>query len=107
MVLLHRAGHVGEDRGLAGLGRRDNEAALALADGRHQLHGARGMDVRLRLELDALDGIDAGSLLQRTQQVAKVRLFDAGRSAIRLVATARPAVEGRTSTVFSRRAGRS
>src|SRR5262249_58991943 len=58
----------------AGFGRRDDQAALALADGRNQLHGTCREDVGLGLERDALEGIDARPLLQLAQVITIVRL---------------------------------
>ena len=47
-----------EDGRLAGLRRRDDEAALALADGRDEVDGARGQRVLAVLHDEALVGID-------------------------------------------------
>ena len=47
------AGDLLQHRGLAGLGRRDDQAACAFADGRQQIHRAHG-DVAARAEVEAL-----------------------------------------------------
>ena len=46
MILGHRLGDVLKQNGLAGARRRDDQAALSLADGREQIHDARGESVR-------------------------------------------------------------
>ena len=47
-----------EDGGLAGLGRRDDEATLALAHGRHDVDGAPGDGILAVLHLERLVGIN-------------------------------------------------
>src|SRR5918995_5055323 len=59
-------GYLLEDRGLAGLGRRDHHASLALADGRDQVYDARGDVVRLPLQAQPLHRI-------QRRQVVEVR----------------------------------
>ena len=47
-----------QDGGLARLGRRDDEAALALADGAHDVDGATGDGILAVLHLELLIGVD-------------------------------------------------
>ncbi len=46
VVQLDGLGHLLDDHGLTGLGRRDDEAALALADGRDKVDDARRVGLR-------------------------------------------------------------
>src|SRR5918995_880023 len=59
-------GYLLEDRGLAGLGRRDHHASLALADGRDQVYNAWSDVVRLPLQAQPLHRI-------QRRQVVEVR----------------------------------
>src|SRR5450830_363075 len=63
-LLADGVGQLLEDRGLAGLRRRDDQAALALADGAQQVHDARGRVVLLGLEAQALLGEERRELLE-------------------------------------------
>src|SRR5262249_15954566 len=103
MVLLDGARDVLQDRRLAGFGRRDDQAALALADGRNQLHGTCREDVGLGLERDAPEGIDARPLLQFAQVITIVRLPGLRVRAVSLTAAlgtaARPAAIERPAAV--------
>ena len=51
-----------EDRGLASLGRRHDQATLALADRRHDVDGATGDGVLAVLHTQRLIGIDRGEV---------------------------------------------
>ena len=51
-----------EDRGLAGLGRRHDQATLTLADRRHDVDGATGNGVLAVLHAQRLVGIDRGEV---------------------------------------------
>ena len=53
-----------QQHGLAGAGRRDDQAALALAERRHQVHDARRQVLGLGLELDALERIERRQVLE-------------------------------------------
>ena len=53
-----------QHRGLAGFGRRDDQAARALADGRQQIHSAHG-DVTARAEVEALGRVHRDELGER------------------------------------------
>jgi len=46
---------------------------LPLADGRDEIEGAGGEVLRRRFETDALEGVDAGQLLQLPQQIQEER----------------------------------
>ena len=56
--------HVVQQRGLAGARRGDDEAALAFADGRHEINDARGETVGHRLELHALERADGREIVE-------------------------------------------
>ena len=47
-----------EDGGLAGLGRRDDQTALTLADGAHDVDGSARDGIATMLHLERLVGID-------------------------------------------------
>jgi hypothetical protein len=57
-------GYLLEDRGLTGLRRRDDEPALALADGGHEVYDPRGYVVRLPLEPQALQRVEGGKVVE-------------------------------------------
>ena len=60
----HRVGDGLHEHGLAGSGRGDDEAALAVADRGHEIEDAGGKLVGAGLELDAAVGIDGGQFLE-------------------------------------------
>src|SRR5690606_20176102 len=64
VVLGDRLGDGLEDERLARLGGRDDEAALALADGGDEVDDARGELLGARLETQALVGVDRGELAE-------------------------------------------
>ena len=66
-----------EHRRLAGLGRTHDEAALALADGRHEVDGASGNGVAAMLHGEALVGIDGREVAE-----ARARAKHLGRKAV-------------------------
>ena len=67
-------GQLLEDRGLAGLRRRDDEAALALAEGAQQVHDARRRVVLVGLEAQALLGVQRRELLEHGALARGVRV---------------------------------
>ncbi len=64
VVLRDGVGDGLEHEGLARLRRRDDEPALALADRRHEVDDAGGELLRLRLEAQALRGVERGQLAE-------------------------------------------
>ena len=60
VILGDRIGDVMQQSCLACARRRDNQTALAHSQWRHQIHDARGVTVRHRLELDPLVRVDGG-----------------------------------------------
>ncbi len=64
VVGCHRVGDLLENGCLASARRRDDEAAGALADGRHQIDNTSLDDVRCCLEIEFLDGIDGGEIFK-------------------------------------------
>ena len=74
VVARDGVGELLEDRGLAGLGRRDDEAALSLADGAHEVHDARRRVVLLGLETQTLVGIQRRELLEDGPLAGLVRI---------------------------------
>ena len=75
MILRHRVGDVMQQRRLARARRRDDQTALAHAERRHQIHDARGVTIRHRLELDPLVRIDRRQFFERPQALIFGRLF--------------------------------
>jgi hypothetical protein len=71
MVLRQRDRDFLQQRGLAGLGRRGDQAALALADRRDQLERAHRHHVGRGLELKALGRIDRDLLLELLQEIGE------------------------------------
>ena len=69
-----RVGELLEDGGLAGLGRRGDEAALALADGAQQVHDARRRVVLVGLEAQTLLGEQRRELLEHGALARGVRV---------------------------------
>ena len=67
-------GELLEDRRLAGLGRRDDEAALTLADGAQQVHDARRRVVLVGLEAQTLLGEQRRELLEHGALARGVRV---------------------------------
>ncbi len=105
------AGDLLQHRGLAGLRRRDDQAARALADGRQQIHRAHG-DVAARAEVEALGGIHrdelgeggAGSVGRRRQAADRGHR---GQLAARPALRHRPGHRGALDQgVFPQEAGR-
>ena len=64
MIFHDRIGDVLEQRRLAGARRRDDQAALAFAERRHQIHDPRRVTIGHGLELDPLVRIDRGQLFE-------------------------------------------
>ena len=64
MVLRHRLREMLKQDGLAGPRRRDDQAALPLADRRQQVHHARRQRFRAIFQLDALVRIDRRQLIE-------------------------------------------
>ena len=71
MILRHRLRDALQQHRLAGARRRDDQAALALADRRHQIHDARRQVVGRRLEVEALLRIERRQVLEE-QLVARL-----------------------------------
>ena len=64
VVLYHGIRDVLQQGSLAGAGRRDNESALPLANGGHEIDNAGGEALGDRFELDPLIRADGGQLLE-------------------------------------------
>ena len=105
------AGDLLQQRGLAGLRRRDDQAARAFADGRQQIHRAHG-DVAARAEVEALGRVHrdelaeggAGAVSRRRQAADR---GDAGQLAARPALHDRPGHRGPLDQgVFLQEAGR-
>ncbi len=80
MVRGDRVGHVLHEHGLAGLGGRDDQAALPLADGRHDVDHAPGevlLGLDVALELHHLVGVQRREVLEED-----LRLRVLGRLAV-------------------------
>src|SRR5690606_5609273 len=71
-----------EDR-LAGLGRRDDQAALALADGDEQVHEAHRESARRVLETDAVLGVARSQVVEGGAELRMLR--DVGVNLLDLV----------------------
>ena len=72
MVFQHAQGDIAEQRGLAGAGRRDDQAAGALAERAEQIYRAGGQAMVLHLELQLLVGRDGGQLGEIGQVAARI-----------------------------------
>src|SRR5690606_6691411 len=101
VVRLDRPGDLLDDRGLARLGRRDDEAPLALPDRRDQVDDAGGHVARVvvRLQRQALVGEQRRQVLEPAAVagllgVEAVDLVDAHERRVLLVAQRRPAGPG-------------
>ncbi len=99
-----------ENRGLAGLGRRHDQAALALADRRHDIDGATGDGILAVLHTQRLIGIDRGKIakLGAVTGLLGIKAVD-GRDlgkAGALVATARGTKRASITSPVRRRAER-
>src|SRR5438132_14272710 len=75
MIFDDRLGDVMKQSRFTGPRRRDNQAALAHAERRHQIHDPRGVAVWHGLELDPLVWVDRGQFLKRTQSPRRARLL--------------------------------
>ena len=77
VVDLYGAGDLFHDRGLAGLGRRDDETALALADRRQEIHDAGGHveGVAFSLQAETLVGEERGELTELGAVFGEFRLL--------------------------------
>ena len=73
VVQLDGLGHLLDDHRLTGLGRGDDEATLALANGGDQVDDARRVGLGRRLHTQLLGGVDRGQLAELT---ARLRLVD-------------------------------
>ena len=73
VVQLDGLGHLLDDHGLTGLGRRDDEATLALAHGGDQVDDARRVGLRGGLHAQLLGGVDGGQL---AEFAARLRLLN-------------------------------
>ena len=62
MVFGDTVGDILDQHGLAGSGRSNDQPALALADGSHDVHDPHGIVVRLPLKLDAFLGVQRGKV---------------------------------------------
>ena len=84
MVLRHGLGDVLQEDRLAGARRRHDQAALALADGREQVHDARGQRLLAGFEADQLARVDGGEVVELARAVLFRRLaldgLDAGQA---------------------------
>ncbi len=67
MILANALGHLLEQDGLAGARRRDDEAALSLADGGEQIDDPRGHRAALGLEAKLFRRVYDGQILERLQ----------------------------------------
>ena len=80
-------GVIGRDRigdrlqqhGLAGARRRDDQAALALAERRHQVHDARRQVLGIGLEADVLLGVERRQVLEEHALLAAGRRLEVDR----------------------------
>ena len=98
VVGLDRVGDLLHDRGLAGLGRRDDQAALALADRREQVDDARGqvvlvaghLEVEPRVGEQRREVLEAGAVAGLLGVEARDRV-DAQQRRVLLVVRRRPA----------------
>ena len=73
VVQLDGLGHLLDDHGLTGLGRGDDEATLALANGGDQVDDARRVGLGRCLHAQLLGGVDRGQL---TELAARLGLLD-------------------------------
>ena len=73
VVVADRVGHVLEDRGLTGLGRADDQAALALADGRDQVEQPGAEHARRGFQVVALFGENRGQALEVRPRLGEFR----------------------------------
>ena len=73
VVQLNSLGHLLDDHRLTGLGRGDDEATLALADGGDQVDDARRVGLGRGLHTQLLGGVDRGQL---AELAARLRLLD-------------------------------
>ena len=73
VVQLNSLGHLLDDHRLTGLGRRDDEATLALADGSDQVDNARRVGLGRGLHTQLLGGVNRGQL---AELAARLRLLD-------------------------------
>ena len=64
MVGRDRIGDVLQQHGLAGTGRRDDQAALSFTEGRKQIHDARTDVLAHRLEFQPLLGIQGRQIVE-------------------------------------------
>ena len=84
MVLRHGLGDVLQQDGLAGARRGDDQAALPLADGREQVHDARGQRLLAGLQADLLARVDGREIVELARAVLLGRLsldgLDAGQA---------------------------
>ena len=74
-----RVGDRLQQHGLAGAGRRHDQAALALAERRHQVHDARREVLGVGLELDFLLGVERGEVLEEDAFLAAGRRLEVDR----------------------------
>ena len=82
MVLGDRLGDVLQQDGLAGARRGDDQAALPLADGRQQVHDARGERLVAGFQEDLLVRVDGGEVVEVAADVLLRRLaLDGARGA--------------------------
>ena len=73
VIFHHRIRDVLEQRRLAGAGRGDNEAALALANGGQHIDDARGIAFRKGLHPETAPGADDGEFVERSADAALSR----------------------------------
>ena len=73
VVQLNSLGHLLDDHRLTGLGRRNDEATLALADGSDQVDNARSEGLGRGLHTQLLGGVNRGQL---AELAARLRLLD-------------------------------
>src|SRR5699024_8662988 len=115
VVLGDRIRDLLHDRGLTGLRGRDDETALALADGRDEVDQTRRVQLRGGLQPQALLRVERGELreLDAAASIVDGQSVDGGEAGVYVGAAARPAggptavaaVRGRRTGGWSARSG--
>ena len=79
MILCDRIGDVMQQRRFTGARGRDDQAALAHAEWRHQIHDPRRVAIRHGLQLDLLVRVDRRQFFERPEPLIFGRLFTVDR----------------------------